>query len=392
MVLARAIPRPQDPRRFLIQRDREIPLDLIPRLKELGVVEVWIRQRNFEFLEELVDEGLGEHQRDVYMQVRRNFEAINHNPATDLDVDRFQSSVGSLFTFLRECSCGNLLLQKLDAFDNYLMSHSTNVCYLSLLLGLRLERYLISERSARQAREAKDLRELGLGCLLHDVGKMRIPPEILHKPGKLTTEEMEVMKLHPVYGYEQVKGRVSATVAQVVLNHHQRYDGKGYPERIDHATGEKLEPLAGRRIPIFCRIATVCDVYDAATTRRCYHNAKPPVQVLHEMRNWFPGAFDPVIESAFYEIIPPFPIGQVVKLSSGMEAVVIDFNPRRPVSPKVHGVRYPDGREVENPALEEIDLAFYPELEIAAVEGVDVRPFLDSQRENVEPEDVALFA
>jgi HD-GYP domain-containing protein (c-di-GMP phosphodiesterase class II) len=392
MVLARAIPVPQDPRRFLVQRDREIPMDLVPRLRELGVIEVWIRQRSLEFLEEMVDEGLGEHQREVYLQVRKNFEAITHNPAADLDIDRFQSSVGSLFAFLRECSCGNLLLQKLDAFDNYLMSHSTNVCYLSLLLGLQLERYLIHERSARQAREAKDLRELGLGCLLHDVGKMRIPPEILHKPGKLTTEEMDVMKLHPVYGYEQVKGRVSATVAQVVLNHHQRYDGKGYPERIDHGTGQKLEPLAGRRIPIFCRIATVCDVYDAATTRRCYHNAKLPVQVLYEMRDFCQGAFDPVIERAFYEIIPPFPIGQVVTLSSGMEAVVIDFNPRPPVSPKVQGLRYPDGSEVNNPALEEYDLAIYPDLEIVSVEGVDVRPFLDCQRENAELENAALLA
>jgi HD-GYP domain-containing protein (c-di-GMP phosphodiesterase class II) len=387
MVLARPIPLPHDPRRFLIQRDREIPMDLVPRLRELGVLEVWVRQRSLEFLEDMVDEGLGEHQREVYLQVRRNFEAITHNAAADLDIERFQQSIGGLFSFLRESSCGNLLLQKLDAFDNYLLSHSTNVCYLSMLLGLQLERYLINERSSKQAREAKDLRELGLGCLLHDVGKMRIPAEILHKPGKLTPEEMEVMKLHPVYGYEQVKGRVSATVGQVVLNHHQRYDGKGYPDRLDQANGEKLPSLAGKRIPIFCRIATVCDVYDAATTQRCYHKAKPPVQVLHEMRTFCQGMFDPVVERAFYEIIPPFPLGQVVKLSNGMEAVVIDFNPHRPVSPKVQGIKYPNGRDVENPALEEIDLAIYPDLEIVSVDGVDVTKFLDSQRSLYEPEE-----
>jgi HD-GYP domain-containing protein (c-di-GMP phosphodiesterase class II) len=387
MVLARPIPLPHDPRRFLIQRDREIPMDLVPRLRELGVLEVWVRQRSLEFLEEMVDEGLGEHQREVYLQVRRNFEAITHNAAADLDIERFQQSIGGLFSFLRESSCGNLLLQKLDAFDNYLLSHSTNVCYLSMLLGLQLERYLIHERSSKQAREAKDLRELGLGCLLHDVGKMRIPAEVLHKPGKLTPEEMEVMKMHPVFGYEQVKGRVSATVGQVVLNHHQRYDGKGYPARVDQGNGEKLPQLSGKRIPIFCRIATVCDVYDAATTQRCYHKAKPPVQVLHEMRTFCQGMFDPVVERAFYEIIPPFPLGQVVKLSSGMEAVVIDFNPHRPVSPKVQGIRYPNGREVDNPALEEIDLAIYPDLEIVSVDGVEVTKFLDTQRSLYEPEE-----
>jgi HD-GYP domain-containing protein (c-di-GMP phosphodiesterase class II) len=213
---------------------------------------------------------------------------------------------------------------------------------------------------------------------------MRIPAAILNKPGKLTSEEYEVMKRHPVFGYEQVKGRVAAHVSQVVLNHHQRYDGKGYPARLDSATGDTLPPLAGRRIPVFCRIATVCDVYDAATTRRCYHNAKPPVQVLHEIRTHCRGMFDPIVESAFFEIIPPFPLGQTVKLSNGMEAVVTDFNPRFPVSPKVQGVRHADGEAVENPSLEEIDLALYPDLDIVEVDGVDVRPFLDCQRTNPE--------
>jgi HD-GYP domain-containing protein (c-di-GMP phosphodiesterase class II) len=384
MVLARPIPVPNTPYRFLLQRDREIPMDLVPRLKQLGVLEVWVRERHLEFLEELIDEELGDHQREVYWNVRKNFEAIGHNPAMQLDVERFQKSVGDLFVFLKESSCGSVLLQKLDAFDNYLLSHSANVCYLSLLLGLKLERYLIGERSAKQPREAKDLRELGLGCLLHDVGKMRIAPAILNKPGKLSPEEIEVMRMHPVFGYEQVKGRVSATVGQVVLNHHQRYDGGGYPARIDQATGEKLAPLAGRRIPIFCRIATVCDVYDAATTKRCYHGAKLPVQVLFEMRGFCGGMFDPVVERAFYEIIPPFPLGQTVKLSTGAEAVVTDFNPRRPVSPKVQCTRQANGETVADPSLEEMDLALYPDVDIVEVDGVDVRPFLACQRVNEE--------
>ena len=165
MILARPIPLPQDPRRYLLQRDREVPKDLIPRLKELGIYEVWVRCRNLEFLEELIDEGLGDRQRDVYHQVRRNFEAVMRGAAFEMDIVRFQSSIGDLFGFLRKSSCGNVLLQKLDAFDNYLMSHSTNVCYVALLLGLKLERYLIDERSFKKPREAKDLQLLGLGCL-----------------------------------------------------------------------------------------------------------------------------------------------------------------------------------------------------------------------------------
>ena len=375
MVLARPIPLPHDPRRFLLQRDRVIPLSMIPRLKQLGVLEVWVRHRDLEFLEDLIDEGLSQRQREVYHHVRRNFEAVMQTPATELDISQFQGSIGELFDFLKQSSCGNLLLQKLDAFDNYLLSHSTNVCYLALLLGMKLERYLIEERTFKKPRDAKDLQLLGLGCLLHDVGKMRIPSEIFTKPGKLTTDEMTVMKMHTVYGHEMVKGRVPAAAASVVLNHHQRWNGTGYPVRIDAVTGEESPPLCGRQIPIFSRIATLVDIYDAATSQRCYSSAKLPVQVLHEMRTSCQGFFDPIVEQAFYRIIPPFPLGQVVTLSNKMEAVVVDFNVRQPCRPKVQGLRAPSGERLPDPALHEIDLAIHPDLAIAWIDGVDVRPF-----------------
>jgi HD-GYP domain-containing protein (c-di-GMP phosphodiesterase class II) len=375
MVLARPIPCPSDSRRFLVQRDRAVSPDLIPRLKQLGILDVWVRYRDLEFLEDVIDEGLGDRQRDVYRQVRRNFEATMSGTSPDMEMGRFQSSISDLFGFLKESSCGNLMLQKLESFDNYLMSHSTNVCYLALLLGMRLERYLIDERQYKSARDAKDLQQLGLGLLLHDVGKMRISPDILNKPGKLTPEEMQIMQLHPVYGHEMVKGRVPANVASVVLNHHQRYCGGGYPARIDNRTNEALPPLAGKQIPVFSRIATVVDIFDAATSQRCYSPAKPPVQALHEMRTYCKGFFDPKIEQAFYEIIPPFPVGQVVRLSNGIEAAVVDFNPRFPERPKVQGIKAPNGERFADPSLEEIDLALHTDVHVAFVGDTDVRPF-----------------
>ena len=379
MILARPIPIPRDARRFLLQRDREVPMDLVPRLKAMGVLEVWIRHRDLELLEDLVDEEVSDCQREVYVQVRGNFESIMEGAVPDMDMAAFQGPISELFGCLKQSNHGNFLLQKLDSFDNYLMSHSTNVCYLAMLLGMKLERYLIEQRSAKTARDAKDLRLLGLGCLLHDVGKMLVPPEILNKPGRLTDDEMQIMREHPVYGYEMVKGKVSPVASQVVLNHHQRYDGTGYPERKDSRTGDPLPPLVGEQIAVFSRIATIVDVYDAATAKRCYGDAKLPVQVLHEMRTWHAGHFDPTIEKAFREIIPAFPLGQVVELSDGSEAVVVDFNPDQPVRPKVQLLRWPNGERVLDPALEETDLVLYPELGIAAVNGVDVRPFMTSQ-------------
>ena len=382
MILARPIPLPQDPYRYLLQRDREIPMDLVPRLRELGIMEVWIRHRDLEFLEGVIDEALGEHQRGIYARVRRDFEAVARGSTAELDMVGFQDSIRELFGFLKASSGSSVLLQKLDAFDDYLMSHSTNVCYLALLVGMKLEHYLIEQRHFKSAKEAKDLHLLGLGCLLHDVGKIRVPKEILHKPGRLNPDEMAEMQRHTVYGYEMVRGSVPAPAAEVVLNHHQRWNGTGYPSRTDYVSGEELPPLAGKQIPIFSRIAVVADIYDAATSKRCYSDAKLPVQVLYEMRNWCRGFFDPVVEAALYRTVPPFPIGQVVTLSDGVEAVVVDFNPEYPARPKVQCLRKPNGERFEHPSLEEIDLAFYPELEIAWVDGQDVRGFTASQQEN----------
>ncbi len=377
MILARPIPFPNNPCRFLLQRDREIPPGMIPRLQQLGIWEVWIRYRDLEFLEDVIDEGLSDHQREVYQHVRQNFEAVMQAPAAELDVSKFQTSIGGLFDYLKQSSCGNMLLQKLDVFDNYLMSHSTNVCFMALLLGMKLERYLIDERIFKKPRDAKDLQQLGLGCLLHDVGKMRIPQEIFNKPGKLTPEEMAVMRLHTVYGHDMVKGRVPASAAQVVLNHHQRWNGTGYPTRVQPVSGEEAPPPSGRQIPIFSRIATICDVYDAATSTRCYSAAKLPVQILHEMKHSCQGHFDPIVEQAFFQIIPPFPIGQLVTLSDGVEAAVVDFNPSHPDRPKVQALRSPGGEQFRDPSLNEIDLAMHPEMQIVAVDGIDVRPFQD---------------
>ena len=94
------------------------------------------------------------------------------------------------------------------------------------------------------------------------------------------------------------------------------------------------------------------DIYDAATSQRCYSPAKPPVQALYEIRTFCKGFFDPKIEQAFYEIIPPFPVGQMVKLSNGIEAAVVDFNPRFPERPKVQGLKAPNGERFADPSLE----------------------------------------
>ena len=379
MVLARPISLERCAPGFVLPREHAISTDVVSMLVKHGIREVWIRSTDLEFLEEALDQELVEHQRAVYRQVRCNFEKIMRGTNPEVDFDHFRESLSDLFDYLKRSRCGDVLLHKVDNYDDYLLSHSTNVCYLALVLGMRLEQYIAEQQSGYRTDEGSHIQLLGMGCLLHDVGKTRIPVDILNKPRRLTADEMELVRRHPVYGYEMVKGQVPAAVADVILNHHQRFNGAGYPARVDLRTGETLPSLAGEQISIYSRIATVVDIYDAATSHRCYSGAKPSVQVLHEMRTACRGFFDPRVEETFYQIIPPFPIGQIVRLSDGVEAVVVDFNSDCPACPKVQGIRDPRGGLYADPARQEIDLALTDDVAIVEVGGVDVRPFVASQ-------------
>jgi HD-GYP domain-containing protein (c-di-GMP phosphodiesterase class II) len=386
MRLARPVPLPDQPTRYLIQRDVVVSDAMRRRLMEIGVAEVWIRCDELAFIEDLIDEELGERQREIYANVRRNFERFMRFADAKLDFESFHASMSNLFDYLRKSDTGIRFLDKVQVFDDYLLTHSTNVGYLAMLLGMKLDWYLIQQRPNVPPAKAKEVISLGLGCLLHDVGKLRIPKEILNKPSRLTPEEMKVIKTHPSLGYEMVRGRIPVSAAQVVLNHHQRWDGKGYPQSGNRSTEESLPVLAGERINIFARIATICDVFDAATSKRVYSDAKTSVQVLAEMLRYNVGAFDPVVQQAFYEIIPAFPIGTMVELSNQFRAVVVDFDPDAPCRPRVKPISYPDGEPCRYPDNREIDLAKVTDLHIYRQGDVDVRPFLFDAVPQAEPQ------
>jgi len=376
MVLARPISSVDRPHRPLLPRNVEVPLDAVAQLRKLGVREVWIRSRNLDFLEQVFDRELEERRRELYARVRSNFEAMLRHAEFELDLDAYQGVITGLFEFLRERPIGGSLLEQVYAFDDYLMSHSTNVGYLSLLTGIRLADYVRSERGTAQEDESRDMFNLGLGALLHDVGKLRIAPEILHKPGPLRGEEFEEMKRHTVLGRDMLAGHADPEAVEIALHHHQRWDGKGYPDRFDDRTDGEPRALAGREIPVFCRITTMADVYDAATSRRRYSPAKTAAQVLHEMRTSFcRGAFDPIVARAFFEIVPPFPVGTTVGLSDGRTAVVVDLNPTAPARPKVLRVNDRSAVPQETAATEEIDLTEAEGIEIVSAAGTSVREY-----------------
>ena len=192
---------------------------------------------------------------------------------------------------------------------------------------------------------------LGLGLVLHDVGKLTIPHEILHKPGALTSREWEIMKTHPRAGRELLADApISPLALSIVLRHHERWNGTGYPDRL---RGEEIHEMS--------RIAAVADVYDAVTSERVYAPAQPAHAGVRVIRDGSGTAFDPDVVEAFVRLVAPFPPGTEVQLDDGRRAIVVsvptaDLN--RPLVRVVFGSGAPY----------EIDLLHTPELAIAGWE------------------------
>ena len=161
---------------------------------------------------------------------------------------------------------------------------------------------------------------------LHDVGKMRVPLEVLNKPGKLTDEEFIVMKGHPVTGHELLHkdSSLSAAVLDIVLSHHERTNGKGYPKG---ATADEIN--------YFTKIVSITDVYDAITSDRVYHDGMTPHEALKNMYNWMPGNYDEELLQAFIRTIGIYPVGSVVEFDSGHVGIIVKINEMNKLKPVV---------------------------------------------------------
>jgi len=207
-----------------------------------------------------------------------------------------------------------LWLARLKSQDLYTSLHCLSVSILAMGFGTHLG--LADEK----------IELLGLAGLLHDVGKMKIDPAILNKPGKLTQEEFEHIKLHPSFGYQALCSQddIPAAAVQAAHGHHERLDGGGYPQGLD-----------GYQIPFITRVVTIVDAFDAITSHRAYDDARPIQTAYDVLRSGADKQFDGALVQEFIRWLGVFPVGTLVELHTGEVALVLEKHPQLHLRPKV---------------------------------------------------------
>jgi HD-GYP domain-containing protein (c-di-GMP phosphodiesterase class II) len=269
--------------------------------------------------------------RRLYQRALGTIEEIHRIIAEDrtVPVDRAREIVHAIVDDHRHGSQLQALTW-LKSHDDYTYTHVLNVCILTVAQARTLS---VPEGH---------LNAIGVAALLHDTGKCFVPPELIRKPGKLTPEEFNIVKAHPVLGAKLLRTipHVDDLTVLVAYEHHMRFDGGGYPSRVH------LRPLN-----LISRMCTIADYYDALRTIRSYKSEITPDEALRIMSQGAGTILDPVLFKHFVNMVGPYPSGCLVELSDGTLAVVVTTHTGFPTRPTVRSILDSEGQTIPNPKL-----------------------------------------
>ena len=281
---------------------RGIPMteQYINRLKKIGITHLTVTSVNPAFSVLPPDDVIQEKTR--VKAIHKLYDEYQVLESTgELSTDALASTSEEILMDILSHRSNLVQLTDLRMHDDYTFAHSVNVAVLSAMLGSRI------------GLSREDMLTLIMGSLMHDVGKIIVPSEILTKPGRLSDEEFTVIRSHPEAGRKKLRELPipsASILAAIAGQHHEHMDGRGYPRKL---TGDKIHR--------FARIAAIADVYDALTTQRSYKPAYKPHIAYKIMVKCSPGQFDEPLLSLFFDNVAIYPVGTIVKTTMGYAIV-----------------------------------------------------------------------
>ncbi len=328
----------------LLSKGIELKETYLEKLKNHGVSEIYLEDDISENIQ--IQDVIQEQTRSEAVVLVKKM-MTNYNFTPGLDVEGVKKTVGKIIDELLSNNDILYNLSEIKSVDDYTFEHSVNVCILSLLTGIGL------------GFDLQELRELGVGAMLHDIGKLCIPQEILKKPSQLTVDEFEEIKKHTIFGYEMLKksDRVNLVSAYIAFGHHERYDGSGYPLQ-----------LKNENIQLCARIVAVADVYDALTSDRVYRKKLKPNEVYEYITSLGANHFDPRVIENFVKYVTIYPVGTGVLLNTRERGIVVRDNRILPTRPVVRIIY--DERMNKQTIFRELDLS--QQTSVFIIDGCEV--------------------
>ncbi len=339
MALALPVYDPQTPGRVLLKAGYGLAAGTIDKLTAMGIRSLWVRYPSLQFIEKFVDPQVMAAHSQVVSQISDTFTQLQDQSSAKLPYDDYCKSIGTLVGQLVNNPDAAVFLGDLSGPDAQgtggLMRHSSTVTYLAVLMGLKLEGYLVKQRKHIDPARAKEVTNLGLGAMLHDIGITQLDPDVRKRYYASGDESDLAWQDHTRKGFEMVRGRVEPSAATVVLHHHQRFDASGY-------AGAGVPVLGGKSIHVFARIVGLAEQFD---------RMRNPAGLPPQPTAWVLGAllqsdlfekFDPTVVHALLQVAPPYPPGSVVRLSDGRWGVCLDHTPDNPCRPKLQITPPPD--------------------------------------------------
>ncbi len=338
---------------ILLSENAELTDAVIRRLRLHGLDFVYVADSRTEdvVIHDMIED---ETRRRALQEIRTSFRKMTGPTVKGIVYPylgkTFTSLVESIMDDLSSREDAMIMMMNINSMDQYLYRHSLNVCVYTILLG-QIHGY-----------SKEDLTLLGLGAMLHDIGKTKLPIELLNKPSKLSEEEFDQIKQHTQIGYLMLKDEpgIPLKSAHCAFQHHERINGAGYPRG-----------LKGDEISEFARWIAITDAYDAMTTHRVYRPAMLPHQALEVLYTGCGEWYEKSKLELFRDHVAIYPLGMTVTLNTGEKGVVVKIHKDIPHRPVIRILHDPLGSDVKSPY--DVDLRNQLSIVITQVDGMDFK-------------------